>query len=68
MATNFDPTNRVSGGVLVCFLLLIFSSLSSGQQGSRTNFNENWRFEVKTNIRFKYNQQFIKRPDFVRVN
>lgn len=28
----------------------------------------NWGFEVSTNIRFKYNQDFIKRPEFVRMN
>jgi hypothetical protein len=27
-----------------------------------------WRIEFNTNIRFKYNSNFIKRPDFVSVN
>jgi hypothetical protein len=27
-----------------------------------------WRIEFSTNIRFKYNSTFIKRPDFVNVN
>jgi hypothetical protein len=35
----------------------------------RRNFsNESRRVEVSTNIRFKYNQQFIKRPELVKVN
>lgn len=29
---------------------------------------ESWRVEVSTNIRFKYNQEFIRRPEFVKVN
>ncbi len=30
--------------------------------------NEHWRFEFKTNIRFKYNQPIIKRPELVNLN
>lgn len=30
--------------------------------------NERWRFEFNTGIRFKYNKEQIKRPDFVIVN
>jgi hypothetical protein len=29
---------------------------------------QSWRVEFNTNIRFKYNSTFIKRPDFVSVN
>ncbi len=29
---------------------------------------QGWRVEFSTNIRFKYNSSFIKRPDFVNVN
>jgi hypothetical protein len=33
------------------------------------NFSgDHWRLEVNTNIRFKYNRQFVKKPDFVTVN
>jgi hypothetical protein len=31
-------------------------------------YNESWRVDLNTNIRFKYNREFIKRPDFVQVN
>lgn len=30
--------------------------------------NEHWRFEFKSNIRFKYNQRVIKRPEIFRLN
>jgi hypothetical protein len=29
---------------------------------------DSWLFEFNTNLRFKYNKDFIKRPDFVEVN
>jgi len=31
-------------------------------------FHDSWRIEFTTNIRFKYNQQFIKRPELINVN
>ncbi len=35
----------------------------------RKNFyNESWRFETSTNIKFKYNNQLIKRPEIINVN
>lgn len=35
----------------------------------RKNFlNENYRIEFNSNVRFRYNRQFIKRPEFVNVN
>jgi hypothetical protein len=30
--------------------------------------NENWRIDISTNITFKYNNQLIKKPDFIDVN
>jgi len=33
-----------------------------------TFYNERWRIEFNTNIRFAYNKQFIKRPEIVDVN
>jgi hypothetical protein len=33
------------------------------------NFNGDvWRIEFNSGLRFKYNRQFVKRPDFVNVN
>lgn len=34
----------------------------------RNFYNESWRFETSTNIKFKYNSQFIKRPEIINVN
>jgi len=31
-------------------------------------FGDHWRLEFNTNIRFKFNRQFIKKPDFVNAN
>jgi hypothetical protein len=31
-------------------------------------FNENYRFDISTNIIFKNNTQLVNRPDFIRVN
>jgi hypothetical protein len=30
--------------------------------------NENFRFDISTNIIFKYNSQLVRRPDFIQVN
>ena len=67
-----DPKLYASlgAGVRIRNESLIFGTTEfRGMYFPRKNFrNENWRFEVNTNIRFKYNQQFIKRPEFVKVN
>ncbi|HEV8284213.1 MAG TPA: hypothetical protein VGQ09_07875 [Chitinophagaceae bacterium] len=34
----------------------------------RNFFGDYWRLEFNTNIRFKYNSQFVKKPDFISVN
>jgi hypothetical protein len=35
----------------------------------RKNFyGDSWRIETNTNIKFKYNRQFIKRPELIQVN
>jgi hypothetical protein len=31
-------------------------------------YNERFRFSLSTNIIFKYNTQFVKKPDFIQVN
>ncbi len=31
-------------------------------------FHDSWRIELNTNIRFKYNTQFIRRPELIVVN
>ena len=60
----------IGGGVRIRNESLIFGTTEfRGMYFPRKNFrNESWRIEVNTNIRFKYNRDFIKRPEFVRVN
>lgn len=31
-------------------------------------YNKNWRFDISTNITFKYNTQLVRKPDFIQVN
>ena len=69
---NYDSKiySSIGGGVRIRNESLIFGTIEfRGMYFPRKNFfNESWRFEARTNIRFKYNQQFIKRPEFIRVN
>ncbi len=60
----------LGAGVRIRNESLIFGTTEfRGMFFPRKNFNnDSWRFEVRTNIRFKYNQEFIKRPEFIRVN
>ncbi len=60
----------VGGGLRIRNESLIFGTTEfRGMYFPRKNFrNESWRVEVNTNIRFKYNQDIIRRPDFVSVN
>ena len=71
-ANNYDSKiySSIGGGVRIRNESLIFGTIEfRGMYFPRKNFfNDNWRFEARTNIRFKYNQQFIKRPEFIRVN
>ena len=62
--------SAIGGGVRIRNESLIFGTTEfRGMYFPRKNFrNESWRIEVNTSIRFKYNQEFIKRPEFVRVN
>jgi hypothetical protein len=60
----------VGGGIRIRNESLVFGTTEfRGIYFPRKNFsNESWRIEVNTNIRFKYNQELIKRPELVRVN
>ena len=31
-------------------------------------YNERFRFSLSTNVIFKYNTQFVKKPDFIQIN
>ena len=34
----------------------------------KNNYNESFRFDISTNVRFKYNPQLIRKPDFIKIN
>jgi hypothetical protein len=60
----------LGGGVRIRNESLIFGTIEiKGMYFPRKNlYGDSWRIDVNTNIRFKYNQQLIKKPDFVHVN
>ena len=60
----------LGGGVRIRNESLIFGTIEiKGMYFPRKNlYGESWRIDVNTNIRFKYNQQLVKKPDFVHVN
>ncbi|MEP7374015.1 MAG: hypothetical protein ABI675_11535 [Chitinophagaceae bacterium] len=67
---NSKLYSSIGAGVRIRNESLIFGTIEfKGMYFPRKNFfNESWRFEARSNIRFKYNQQFIKRPEFIKVN
>lgn len=62
--------SAVGGGFRIRNESLVFKTIElKGMYFPRKNYyNESWRFEIGTNIRFRYNHEFIRRPDFVSVN
>lgn len=68
VANKFFPS--VGGG-----LRIRNESLTFGTMEVRAHFfpdksvmKNSWLFEFNTNLRFKYNKDFIKRPDFIELN
>lgn len=62
--------NSLGGGIKTRNESLIFETMELRafffpQRNFRGDY---WRLEFNTNIRFKYNRQFVKKPDFVNVN
>jgi len=62
--------NSIGGGVKTRNESLVFGlmELRVYYFPQRNFFGDYWRFEFNTNIRFKYNRQFEKKPDLVNVN
>ncbi len=62
--------SSIGAGIRTRNEALIFGTLElKGYYFPRKNFaNESFRIEFNTNVRFRYNRQFIKRPEFVQVN
>ena len=70
---NFNKSDLftgVGGGVRTRNENLVFGTIElKGYYFPRTNGDmRGWKVEINTNIRFKYNSTFIKRPDFVIAN
>lgn len=71
--TRFKDSKLISsigGGIRTRNEALIFGTLElKAYYFPRKNFrNESYRIEFNSNVRFRYNRQFIKRPEFVNVN
>ncbi|MEP6583884.1 MAG: hypothetical protein ABJA90_06445 [Ginsengibacter sp.] len=67
-ATNVYSS--VGGGLRTRNESLIFGTLELKGYffPGKNNYNESFRFDISTNVRFKYNPQIIRRPDFIRIN
>ena len=74
MNKGFDKLNGYSalgGGIRTRNENLIFGTIElRGYYFPRISYDgmKNWKVEVSTNIKFKYNSVFIRRPDFVVAN
>jgi hypothetical protein len=62
--------SAVGGGLRTRNESLIFGTVEVRgiYYGVPNYYNEHWRIEFNTNIRFRYNKQFIKRPELVVLN
>ena len=62
--------SSIGGGIRTRNEALIFGTLElKAYYFPHKNFlNESYRIEFNSNVRFRYNRQFIKRPEFVNVN
>ncbi len=65
-----DLYTAFGGGIRTRNENLVFGTIElKGYYFPRTTGSmKPWRIEVSTNIRFKYNSSFIRRPDFVSAN
>lgn len=62
--------SSVGGGIRTRNESLIFGTIElKGYYFPEKNFhNERFRFSLSTNVIFKYNTQFVKKPDFIQIN
>jgi hypothetical protein len=73
VGANFNKSDfysAVGGGIRTRNENLVFGTVElKAYFFPRTNADMNvWKIDLNTNIRFKYNSSFIKRPDFVNAN
>jgi len=62
--------SSVGGGIRTRNESFVFGTIElKGYYFPQKNFyNESFRFSLSTNLIFKYNTQFVKKPDFIQVN
>lgn len=62
--------SSVGGGIRTRNESLIFGTIElRGYYFPQKNFyNDRFRFNLSTNVIFKYNTQFVKKPDFIQIN
>lgn len=62
--------SSVGGGIRTRNESLIFGTieLRAFYFPQKNFYNESFRFSISTNVIFKYNTQFVKKPDFIQVN
>ena len=68
--TNLKILSSLGGGLRTRNESFIFGTIElKGYYFPQKNFhNESFSFSLSTNIIFKYNTQFLKKPDFIEVN
>jgi hypothetical protein len=62
--------SAIGGGIRTRNESLIFGTmeLRASYFPKKDAFNNTYQLQLNTNVRFKYKQNFIRRPDFVQVN
>ena len=65
-----DLYSSIGGGIRTRNESLVFGTfeLKIFYFPRKTFTGESWRIETNTGIKFKYNSQFLKRPDVIIVN
>lgn len=67
---NSKFLSSVGGGIRTRNESLVFGTIElKGYYFPQKNFyNERFRFSISTNVIFKYNTQFVTKPDFIQIN
>ncbi|MGN6247182.1 MAG: hypothetical protein ACTHNG_02435 [Ginsengibacter sp.] len=62
--------SSIGGGIRTRNESLIFGTieLRTYYFPQKNFYNERFRFSLSTNVIFKYNNQFVKKPDFIQIN
>ncbi len=68
--SNTKILTSIGGGIRTRNESFVFGTIElKGYYFPQKNFyNESFRFSISTNLIFKYNTQFLKKPNFIQVN